>query len=74
MPAPVCARISSTDGSASTIRPIAPTQTIGLRPIRSERMPSSGMVTRATTITAICSHCEVVAETPLPPCSRASWW
>lgn len=64
MPAPDPVRMSSTAGSDSTINPIAPTQTIGLRPMRSERMPSSGIVISATTITAICSSCEVVSETP----------
>ncbi len=63
---PVWARISRITGSPSTTSPIAPVHAIGLRPMRSESIPSSGIVTRATTMTAICSSCEVVAETPAP--------
>jgi hypothetical protein len=43
---------------------MAPTHAIGLRPIRSDSSPSSGIITSATTMTAICSSCEVVDETP----------
>jgi hypothetical protein len=65
---PVWALISRIEGSASTISPTAPTHTTGLRPIRSERMPTSGMVSSATTMTANCRSWDVVSETDSPPC------
>jgi len=36
--------------------------------MRSESRPSSGIVTSATAITTIWRICDVVSETPLPPC------
>ena len=45
-----------------------PTQAIGLRPTRSESMPSSGISTSATTITTIWTTCEVVDGAGSPPC------
>ena len=65
---PVWCRISRIIGNASTTRPTDPTQAIGLRPTRSESMPSSGISTSATAITTIWRYCEVVDDTEDPPC------